>query len=128
MSLENLSAFQRLTLQYYMKHLDVENTNQLKLIFSSPDLSWNDIRWIMGMLHMKKHYVRNKKLLDYTLSVNIYDVGEEFSCPMYFVSGEHDKHCRVEMVKQYYEAIKAPIKNIVVIEKCGHSPQIDKPK
>ena len=76
-SLENLSAFQRLTLRYYMKHLNLEQSNQLKLIFSSPDLSWKDVQWILGMLHMKKHYVRNKKLLDYTLSAKTYNVGKE---------------------------------------------------
>lgn len=128
MSLQNLSAFQRLTLQYYMKHLDVEKTNQLKLIFLSPDLSWNDIRWIMGMLHMKKHYVRNKKLLDYVLSADTYSAGEAFRCPVYFISGEYDKHCRVEMVQKYCETLNAPMKGMTVIEKCGHSPQIDKPK
>ena len=29
----------------------------------------------LGMSKIKKHYARNKKLLDYALSVKIYDVG-----------------------------------------------------
>ena len=42
---------------------------------SSPDVSLRDIRWLLGMSKIKKHYARNKKLLDYALSVKIYDVG-----------------------------------------------------
>ncbi len=65
----------------------LKQTNQIKLILSSPDLAFNDIRWLVGMLNLKAHYVRNKKLLDYTLSANIYDVANEYSVPMYFYFG-----------------------------------------
>ena len=91
------------------------------------DLSFDDIRWLLGMLNWKGQYNRNKKLLDYTLSANVYDVGIKFSVPMYFISGEYDKSCCVNVLKEYYEAIIAPAKKIVIIEKCAHSPQIDEP-
>jgi pimeloyl-ACP methyl ester carboxylesterase len=111
-----------------MKHLDVKQINQLQLIFSSPDLSWNDVRWIMGMLNLKKHYVRNKKLLDYVLLADAYSIAKAYRSPVHFVSGEYDKHCRVEMVQEYCESINAPMKSMSVIKKCGHSPQIDNVK
>ena len=127
LTLKNLSAFQRLSLRFFMKHLKLKQPNQLKLIFSSPDLSWADIRWILGMLSLKKHYVRNKKLLDYTLSSNIYDVGDCFKLPMFFLSGEHDKNCNPDLVRTYYEKITAPAKELIILENSGHSPQIDAP-
>lgn len=126
-TLENLIAFQNLSLRYFMKHLNLKQPNQLKLILFSPDLSWKDMQWIFRMLHMKKHYACNKSLLDYTLSANVHNVGNSFLIPMYFVSGEYDKSCHVDMVKRYCETIKAPAKKMVIMEKCGHSPQIDKP-
>ena len=127
-SLENLIKFQRLTLPCFVGNMpDLKQTNQIKLILSSPDLAFDDIRWLVGMLNLKAHYVRNKKLLDYTLSANIYDIGNEYSVPMYFVSGEYDKTCRVDLLKKYYDSVTAPNKKLVIMKACGHSPQIDDP-
>ena len=127
-NLENLMKFKRLTVPCFVADMpELKQTNQIKLILSSPDLSFNDIRWLMGMLNLKTHYIRNKKLLDYTLSANIYDIGKEYFVPMYFISGEYDKKCRVDVLKKYYDYIVAPNKKLVIIEKCGHSPQIAEP-
>lgn len=128
LNLENLMRFQRLTIPSLASNMDdLKKKNQVKLILSSPDLAFDDIRWLLGMLNWKGHYNRNKKLLDYTLSANIYDVGIRFSVPMYFVSGEYDKSCCVNVLKEYYETIIAPDKKLVIIKKCAHSPQIDEP-
>jgi len=128
LNLENLMKFQRLTIPCLVSNMDdLKKKNQIKLILSSPDLAFDDIRWLLGMLNWKGHYNRNKKLLDYTLSANVYDIGIKFSVPMYFISGEYDKSCCVDVLKKYYETIIAPTKKIVIIEKCAHSPQIDEP-
>ena len=79
------------------------------------------------MLNWKRHYYRNKNLLDYTLSADVYDAGINFSVPMYFISGEYDRSCSVNVLKDYYEAITAPTKKLLIMKKCGHSPQIDEP-
>ncbi len=127
-SLENLMRFQRLTLPCFVTNMPyLKRTNQIKLILSSPDLAFNDIRWLIGMLNLKAHYNRNKKLLDYTLSANIYDVGNEYYVPMCFISGEYDTTCRVDLLKKYYDGIIAPNKKLVIMKSCGHSPQIDEP-
>ena len=125
---ENLMKFQRLTVPCFIANMPkIKQTNQIKLILSSPDLAFNDLRWLVGMLNWKAHYIRNKKLLDYTLSANIYDVADEYDVPMYFISGEYDKSCRVELLKKYFDRIIAPNKKIVIMKACGHSPQIDEP-
>lgn len=127
-NLENLMRFQRLTTPCMVANMDgLKKKNQIMLILSSPDLSFNDIRWLLGMLNLKGHYNRNKKLLDYTLSANVYNAGIQFSVPMYFISGEYDKSCRVALLKEYYDEIIAPFKKLVIMKKCGHSPQIDEP-
>ncbi len=127
-NLENLMKFQRLTVPCFIANMpELKQTNQIKLLLSSPDLAFNDIRWLVGMLNLKGHYIRNKKLLEYTLSANIYDIGNEYSVPMYFVSGEYDKKCRVDLLKKYYDEIVAPNKKLVIMKECGHSPQIDTP-
>lgn len=125
---ENLMKFQRLTVPCFIANMPkIKQTNQIKLILSSPDLAFNDLRWLVGMLNWKAHYIRNKKLLDYALSANIYDVANEYDVPMYFISGEYDKSCRVDLLKKYYDEIVALNKKIVIMKACGHSPQIDEP-
>lgn len=127
-NLENLMKFQQLTVPCFVANMPkLKQANQIKLILSSPDLAFNDIRWLVGMLNLNAHYIRNKKLLDYTLSANIYDIGNEYSVPMYFISGEYDKSCRIELLEKYYEEIVAPNKKLVIMKACGHSPQIDEP-
>ena len=125
---ENLMKFQRLIVSCFIANMPkIKQTNQIKLILSSPDLAFNDLRWLVGMLNWKAHYIRNKKLLDYALSANIYDVGNEYDVPMYFISGEYDKSCRVDLLKKYYDEIVAPNKKIVIMKTCGHSPQFEEP-
>ena len=125
---ENLMKFQRLTVSCFIANMPkIKQTNQIKLILSSPDLAFNDLRWLVGMLNWKAHYIRNKKLIDYALSANIYDVGNEYDVPMYFISGEYDKSCRVDLLKKYYDEIVAPNKKIVIMKTCGHSPQMEEP-
>ena len=125
---ENLMKFQRLTVPCFIANMPkIKQTNQIKLILSSPDLAFSDLRWLVGMLNWKAHYIKNKKLIDYALSANIYDVGNKYDVPMYFISGEYDKSCRVDLLKKYYDEIVAPNKKIVIMKTCGHSPQFEEP-
>ena len=125
---ENLMKFQRLTVSCFIANMPkIKQTSQIKLILSSPDLAFNDLRWLVGMLNWKAHYIKNKKLIDYALSANIYDVGNEYDVPMFFISGEYDKSCRVDLLKKYYDEIVAPNKKIVIMKTCGHSPQFEEP-
>jgi len=125
-NLDNFMNFQRLATTYFHANIPkLKQKNKFNLIVSSPDLEINDIRWLLGIFNLKKYYSRNKKLLDCMLSANIYDAGTKFSVPMYFISGEYDKVCSVDLLREYYETIIAPTKKLVLMKRCGHSPQID---
>ncbi len=127
-SLKNFTSYKMLTVKHLKENRkDMVQTNQFKIMLSSSDFSWKDMRWLLGMMNIKKHYVRNKKLLDYTLSANLNMVRSNFAVPMYFISGEYDVSCNTGLVKAFYERISAPEKDFVVMEKCGHNPHVDKP-
>ncbi len=127
-SIENLTRFQRMYLTHFLsENKDIKQVNQLKLIINSPDLSWRDCRWLLGMSNRKKHFALNSQLMTYTLSSNIYDAGIIFSVPMFFISGEYDKHCNANLVKEYCAKITAPLKEIVIMKNHGHSPHIVEP-
>lgn len=126
--LHHLNAFQRLTIPYYpTKKPEAKKKSQLRLILTSPDFAWDDLRWMLGMLNIQKHYTRNKQLMDYTLSADLSQGATDFSVPMYFLSGECDRVCHVELTRRFFDSITAPDKMLVLMPGCGHSPQIDDP-
>jgi len=125
-SIFTLMAFQKLAIPYFTSRMSTKE--QIGFIFASPDLSFADIRWLLSRLDYKKFYARNCQLLDYTITCNIYDVGTEFEAPMSFISGEHDKSCNVDLVREYFDKIDAPAKDLVVMKQCGHSPQMEVPE
>lgn len=127
-TVESYMKFQQLTLPRLTANaVNLKQANQIKLLFSSPDVSMRDIRWLLSMLNIKGYYRRNKKLLDYTFLADINDLGIEFPVPVYFISGEYDKQCRVDLLKEYFDKIYAPAKKLVTIKQCGHAPQLDNP-
>ncbi len=124
----NLLEVQKIVRPYLAAHLPkVEMKNQIKLALSSPDFGLTDLRWALGMFRISKHYKLCKQLLDETLLMDLRDAGGDFSVPVYFISGEYDIACSVNLVKEYYENISAPFKTMVTIENCVHSPHIDSP-
>ncbi len=125
----NLLEVQKIVRPYLAAHLPkVEMKNQIKLALSSPDFGLTDLRWALGMFRISRHYKLCKQLLDETLLMDLRDAEGVFSAPMYFISGEYDIACSVNLVKDYYENISAPVKAMVTIENCVHSPHIDRPE
>lgn len=120
------TTFQKLVIPHFTSRMS--SKEQVKFIMASPDLSFTDIRWFLSMLNAQKHYDRNRQLLEYTIKNNIYDVGTVFAVPMSFISGEYDKSCNVNLLREYFEKIDAPAKDLVVMKQCGHSPQIEAPE
>ena len=89
----------------------LKQTNQIKLILSSPDLAFNDIRWLVGMLNLKAHYVRNKSFWIIRCLLIFMMLANEYSVPMYFISGEYDKSCRVDLLKSIMMKLWHRIRN-----------------
>ncbi|SIN80421.1 alpha/beta fold hydrolase [Halodesulfovibrio marinisediminis] len=59
---------------------------------------------------------------DFRLSVNHVDV------PMYFFTGRHDYDTPCTLVKQYYNTLSAPIKEIIWFENSSHFPFYEEPQ
>ncbi|MBP5158253.1 MAG: alpha/beta fold hydrolase [Treponema sp.] len=94
----------------------------------SPYFNLTDARWMFGLASSpEKLYALNGKLLDHLLASSIYDFGTRYQVPVLFISGEHDWVTPRGLVEQYCETVTAPSKKLVVIPRCGHSPQTDRP-
>ena len=64
------------------------------------------------------------KLYDFNLN----EMGTDYKVPVMFVSGSADWVCPCGMVKEYYDSITAPKKDMYVMEGCGHAPQTQLPE
>ena len=48
-----------------------------------------------------------------------------FEVPVLLIAGAHDKATPVPLVREYFAAIRAPSKELVIFENSGHHPQIE---
>lgn len=130
LTIEHLTAFQQLTLRHFSAHkpASINQKSGRQLILHSPDVSWADIRWLLGMLNRKAHFARNAQLMDTILHSDLFQEELAFSVPMYFLSGDYDKHCPTTLLRRYFDTITAPVKEMVILPGCGHSPHADQPR
>lgn len=126
--LENFMRFQQKAMPCLHSNLpEIKQKSQWKLLVESPDFSYADLRWLIGMLNVKGYFRKHKELLNYMFFQDVRDAGIHFSVPIFLISGEYDKVCRVDLTEEYFETIQAPDKKLVLIKLCGHSPQMDDP-
>ncbi len=54
--------------------------------------------------------------------VDLPKLGTEFEIPMFFVEGKHDLLATPDVAKRYFDSLKAPQKEMLVLENAGHDP------
>lgn len=75
------------------------------------------INYIRGLkMYRETAFEIDGKGFDYRENIN------EFSIPVYFISGEYDYNCPHPLVKDYCDIISAPDKKFYLIKNAAHSP------
>lgn len=62
------------------------------------------------------------------LKVNLFETSTKFDIPIYFIEGRHDYNAPSSIANQYYESIKAPLKELIWFENSAHFPQWEEPE
>ncbi len=62
------------------------------------------------------------------MKINLLNGYTDFKIPVYFIQGQYDYNCPTELVKEYYEKITAPKKEILIFEKSAHNPNFEENK
>jgi len=62
-----------------------------------------------------------------TIDFNAWETVESVQVPIYFFAGKYDYTCNVDLQKEYYDYITAPVKNLYVFENSAHSPIFEEP-
>jgi pimeloyl-ACP methyl ester carboxylesterase len=57
--------------------------------------------------------------------VDLPALGTDFAIPMFFVEGKQDLLATPDVAQRYYQRIKAPQKDLVLLEHAGHDPNQD---
>ena len=95
---------------------------------ASPYMGLNDLRWFIKQLGSFEDFINlNQQLFDYILVEDVRDYGLEYQVPVGFISGSEDWITPVKYSEDYYNAVSAPMKDIALIDGCGHSPHYDSP-
>lgn len=126
----DLMHMRQLTSQYLPSDEFVSTLQTIWLGISSPDISITDMKWFTKVnFRFDEVEKLNKSLLEYILlEFNIYDYDIEYEVPVYFISGAADWVTPYPLVEEYYETIKAPDKEMIIIEDTGHAPFFDDPE
>ena len=99
---------------------------------TSPYAGVDDFRWYFLEISMLLNYSKYDELIgglvDTLNSFYISDQGTSFEVPVLFISGSEDWICPVGLIKDYYDEMSAPYKDIYLVEGCGHSPQGQRPE
>jgi pimeloyl-ACP methyl ester carboxylesterase len=54
--------------------------------------------------------------------VDLFALGTSFKMPVYLVQGEHDLLTSAAVTRRYFDQLKAPRKELIVVPRAGHDP------
>jgi pimeloyl-ACP methyl ester carboxylesterase len=57
-------------------------------------------------------------------TIDLYKLGTDFKLPVYLVQGVEDLLTTPEVTQRYYDAIRAPVKKLVLVPRAGHDPNL----
>lgn len=126
MTLVNMMNLRGLVSEY---HPVPNEANTIWLGIASPYMGVDDMRWFLKQMGDFGEYVKlNQQLFDYIMVTDVRDYGLEYQVPVGFISGSEDWITPVKYSEDYYDAVSAPMKDIALIDGCGHSPHYDSPE
>jgi len=99
---------------------EVSTLNEIiKGILLTPEYSWRDgIKFWKGNTFTIETLFGNREKADFR------EKYKEFEVPVYFCAGRFDYNTPSSIVEEYYNMIKAPIKNFYWFEESAHEPHL----
>ena len=129
-SLINMNLLSSVTAKYHTVKA-TEDVSTSAMIFS-PYFGVDDARWYLVILKALMGDGTYESLIaplkDQLLGFNAYKRSTEFAVPVLFVSGSEDWACPVGLIKEYFDVINSPRKEMYLLDGCGHSPQSQLPE
>ena len=103
-----------------------------KQIFSaltSPEMSWNDVKWFLFASNTQNIISSQSKLVNYMyFQFDVMDFSNEYDVPICFIQGDSDWITPTDMAADYYSAVSSKQKEMIIISNAGHTPFLDNPE
>ncbi|HNS30256.1 MAG TPA: alpha/beta hydrolase [Tenuifilaceae bacterium] len=113
---------QRQWLTYFggVNHNQTDNKQFSRIYMKSPGYSlWDMMKFVRGSA------MSLKRLWPEFMTINFLQTHTEFQIPIYFIQGEHDYNCPTELVREYYQKISSPKKELQIFEQSAHNPNFE---
>jgi len=96
---------------------------------TSPDFSGLDARWQTFMMFRQSRFLSQKApLMHSVLEFRMADTGLSYETPVIFISGDGDWVTPYPLIRNLVKSIKAPSKEMILIENAGHNCYLDRPE
>lgn len=126
--IDNLDKITRTVNKYLPAEKQISLAYQAFIGLSSPDMNFNDLKWFINAVNTKKMFNLVEPLINYSYyEFDTSNINSSFDVPMYFIQGEDDWITPTPMVKDYFETVSAPDKDLIILQGCGHTPFFDDP-
>ncbi len=70
----------------------------------------------------------NKKIWDYMLSTNLYDLNLTYDVPVFYILGDNDFQAPNTIAMKYFTSINAPMKKLYMQKDASHFMMLDNPR
>lgn len=129
LNVKELEQMILLSLKYLKGSGELSPIKQMYIATTSPEFSWNDLKWFLTVSNSENIMNCQKELVEYMyFDFSIEKMSNEYSVPICFIQGESDWITPTGMVKDYYDTISASSKKFAVIDNAGHTPFLDNPE
>lgn len=129
LNVKELEQMVLLSLKYLKGSGELSPMRQMYIAVTSPEFSWNDLKWFLAASDSENIMNCQKELVEYMyFDFNVEKISNEYSIPICFIQGESDWITPTDMVKCYYDTISVSSKKFVVIDNAGHTPFLDNPE
>lgn len=91
--------------------------------FGEKEYSLFDVLWLIQGSEMSLNL-----LWPQIIKINLFEQVPELQIPAYFLMGSNDHCVSTLLAKQYFEALKAPMKKWICFDNVGHHPFIECPE
>lgn len=107
---------------------EIYNQNNYSLLFNSKTLFSPEYSLLDFIKFGQGSVFSLKSMWPEVMNIELDKTTTNFEIPIFFLQGEHDYNTPTELVKEYFNSINAPEKQLVLFEKSAHHPMYEEPK
>lgn len=128
-----ISFYNSLTRDNLMHELGIGTMRSMKSVFQDIFMPvWTCRAYTISekfkIWKSKLMFLPSTNLKNETLTTDFTEAFPNIGVPLYFVSGKYDLTVNIDLSKEYYNRVNAPLKRFYTFENSAHGPLFEEPK